>query len=123
MKGDFSRWLNKEKSNYVGVLHQQGRVLLDSDWNDEVLFKTSWQDQSGLDIVGHDVAAVPAHLYDHFKITDLPDITNDQVELKITPGKLWVDGIPIYLHDENHVNYVVRIYRSSLIFFGSVKIC
>ena len=31
MKGDFSKWAFEPTDNYSGVLHQQGRVLLDAD--------------------------------------------------------------------------------------------
>ena len=37
MKGGFSRFTFDPTKHYAGVLHQQGRVLLDSDWNEEVL--------------------------------------------------------------------------------------
>src|SRR3954463_9009375 len=37
MKGDFSRFTFDARKHYSGVLHQQGRVWLDSDWNEEVL--------------------------------------------------------------------------------------
>ena len=33
MKGDFSKLDFQADDNYTGVLHQQGRVLLDQDWN------------------------------------------------------------------------------------------
>jgi len=36
MKGDFSRNTFRPGSHYSGVLMQQGRVLLDSDWNEQV---------------------------------------------------------------------------------------
>ena len=28
MRGDFSSWRDEQRQNFVGVLHQQGRVLL-----------------------------------------------------------------------------------------------
>ena len=37
MKGDFSRIPFDPAKHYAGVLHQQGRVWLDSDWNEDVL--------------------------------------------------------------------------------------
>ena len=33
MKGDFSTWNKDRAQNFRGTLHQQGRVLLDRDWN------------------------------------------------------------------------------------------
>ena len=35
MKGDFSRFTYNPQNNYVSVLKQQGRVDLDSDWNEQ----------------------------------------------------------------------------------------
>jgi hypothetical protein len=36
MKGDFSRLTFDSKKRYTRVLLQQGRVLLDADWNEMV---------------------------------------------------------------------------------------
>ena len=36
MKGDFSRRTFDEKKHYRRVLMQQGRVQLDSDWNEQI---------------------------------------------------------------------------------------
>ncbi|MEQ8163551.1 MAG: DUF6519 domain-containing protein, partial [Smithellaceae bacterium] len=36
MKGDFTRLTFDRKKHYRGVLMQQGRVQLDSDWNEQV---------------------------------------------------------------------------------------
>jgi hypothetical protein len=35
MKGDFSRFTFDKYKNYIGLLRQQGHVLLDSDWNEQ----------------------------------------------------------------------------------------
>lgn len=42
MQGDFSRWDLLRDPNRAGVLHQQGRVLLDRDWNDQALIEVGW---------------------------------------------------------------------------------
>jgi hypothetical protein len=34
VKGDFTRFLFDPLKRYVGVLLQQGRVILDADWNE-----------------------------------------------------------------------------------------
>ena len=36
MKGDFTRLSFDKRKHYRGVLMQQGRVQLDSDWNEQV---------------------------------------------------------------------------------------
>jgi hypothetical protein len=44
MKGDFSRGDAINEPNLNGVLHQQGRVFLDRDWNDQTQIALDWQD-------------------------------------------------------------------------------
>ena len=52
MKGDFSRFTFDPSKHYSGVLHQQGRVWLDSDWNEEVLERLALLQQELRDVVG-----------------------------------------------------------------------
>jgi hypothetical protein len=52
MKGDFSKWQFDKTDNFNGVLHQQGKVLLDSDWNAQTTIETDWQDTAGQDVIG-----------------------------------------------------------------------
>lgn len=52
MKGDFSRIVFDRRNHYAGVLHQQGRVWLDSDWNEDVFERLDQLQQETLDIVG-----------------------------------------------------------------------
>src|SRR6516165_5149477 len=51
MKGDFSRRIFDAHNHYAGVLHQQGRVWLDSDWNEDVFERLSLLRQETRDIV------------------------------------------------------------------------
>src|SRR5215472_1477577 len=57
MKGDFSRFTFDPQRHYAGVLHQQGRVWLDSDWNEGVAEQLSLLRQETFDVVG--VCGVP----------------------------------------------------------------
>ena len=52
MKGDFSRITFDPAKHYGGVLHQQGRVWLDSDWNEDVLERLAAAQREIRDIVG-----------------------------------------------------------------------
>jgi hypothetical protein len=52
MKGDFSRLMFDALKHYAGVLHQQGRVWLDSDWNEDVLERLKLLQFETDDIVG-----------------------------------------------------------------------
>src|SRR5208283_412539 len=52
MKGDFSRIPFDPTKHYVGVLHQQGRVWLDSDWNEHVFEHLALLRQELKDVIG-----------------------------------------------------------------------
>jgi len=82
-------------------LHQQGRVLLDGDWNAQTSITTHWQDQAGRDVIGTAVAAVPAGEPGSFGVRSAAsDRISDLVELTTTPGRVWADGILAYLPGE-----------------------
>jgi hypothetical protein len=57
MKGDFSRRIFDATKHYAGVLHQQGRVWLDSDWNEEVFERLHLLWRETTDVVG--ICGVP----------------------------------------------------------------
>jgi hypothetical protein len=100
MKGDFSQWRPFDPAeNFNGVLHQQGRVLLDADWNDQTRLEAHWQNRAGQDLIGEGVAAVPAGDASGFKIEAAQVATVggvDRVELSVRPGHAWVDGRLVY---------------------------
>jgi len=96
MRGDFSSWRDERRQNFNGVLHQQGRVLLDSDWNAETAIINDWEDTAGRDIIGAGVAAVPAEAPDSFKVK-AANIVGGQVRLTVAPGRVWADGLLAYL--------------------------
>jgi len=91
---DKSRVTFNPANDYCGVVMQQGRVQLDSDWN-EWLAELTRRIQAGtLDILGR--AAYPATTPFAFEITaSSPGGTN---VLTIGPGRMYVDG----LLAENH---------------------
>jgi len=101
MKGDFSNWRNEVGHNFAGVLHQQGRVLLDADWNAQTAIANYWQDTAGSDIIGARVAAVPASLPNSFKVTAAAHGSGTpDVQLQIHPGRVWADGLLAELFGE-----------------------
>lgn len=107
MKGDFSRWNFDRNDNFAGILHQQGRVLLDSDWNAQTHILNHWQDTAGQDVIGVGVAAVPAETPDAVKVTqaevvNLPE--NARVKLTLFPGRIWADGLLVYLDEDKDAN-------------------
>ncbi len=96
MRGDFSSWRNERNQNFSGVLHQQGRVLLDSDWNAQTAITNQWQDTEAEDVIGSGVAAVPAGLPESFKITGA-ELSGSTVTLTVGCGRAWVDGMLVTL--------------------------
>lgn len=100
MRGDFSSW-NKEKSlNFRGTLHQQGRVLLDRDWNAQTEIFNDWQEIAARDTIGADVAAVPADAAESFKVTKA-EISGKEVVLSVKPGRVWADGLLVELNEKD----------------------
>lgn len=92
MKGDFSKWEFNPLNNYTGVLHQQGRALLDQDWNASDQISRHLREIQGRDSIGPNVAAVPSELKDSFKVIEA---TTDgtMVEVTLHPGRVWVNGL------------------------------
>lgn len=103
MKGDFSRWSFDRNDNFSGVLHQQGKVLLDADWNAQIRILSHWQATAGQDVIGSDVAAVPIDMPDSFKVIQArsiptgPTVVPTGATLTLLPGRLWADGLLVHL--------------------------
>jgi hypothetical protein len=95
MAYDSSRFTFDAWKDYCGVVMQQGRVQLDSDWN-EWLAELARRIQAGtLDMAGK--TGVPMVTKDAFKIT-LGKDPSGNATIFIGPGRMYVDG----LLAENH---------------------
>jgi len=92
MKGDFSFLPFDTEPRYSGVLHQQGRVLLDRDWNEAAAIATAWRSAAGRDTFGDGVLAVPISNIQAFKVLSA---TTDgtQVKLEVDAGRAWADRL------------------------------
>jgi hypothetical protein len=91
MSFDNSRFTFNPWNDYLGVRMQQGRVQLDSDWN-EWLSEFARRIQAGsLDILG--LAGVPASTPYGFKINAYQDAAGNH--LTIGAGRMYVDGLLI----------------------------
>jgi hypothetical protein len=110
MKGDFSRWRPDRQPNVGGVLFQQGRVLLDSDTNEQMSIGLHWQEQAIRDAVGPNVAAVPAGDPDSFKVVGVKKLAGDVIiggvkpavlKIQVKPGAIWADGVLVELPPED----------------------
>ncbi|MBU1564817.1 MAG: right-handed parallel beta-helix repeat-containing protein [Proteobacteria bacterium] len=98
MRGDFSSWDNDRNNNFAGVLHQQGRVLLDADWNDQTRITNDWQDTAARDAIGPGVVAVPIDDRHAFEV-DQVEIVGGKLQATLTEGHAWVDGLLIHLEN------------------------
>jgi Family of unknown function (DUF6519) len=93
MEGDFSRWTFDRHAAYRSVLLQQGRVLLDADWNEQTQITAHHDEIRMLDVVGR--AGGPVG-HAAFGITDAaghPPKATAWADLRITPGRFYVDGV------------------------------
>ncbi|MGH9944269.1 MAG: DUF6519 domain-containing protein, partial [Pyrinomonadaceae bacterium] len=84
--GDFSRHSDDPRRHYSSVLMQQGRVLLDSDWNEESAIERRRTETEARDVIG--LCGVPKGS-DAFKLAPTPDNT----DLSIAPGRIYVEGL------------------------------
>ena len=90
MSGDYSRVRFDPKNDFGAVLMQQGRVQLDSDWNEwAALFDRRWRAET-VDIIGR--GTVPKETPEGFRIQSTAS------GLTIGRGRIYVDG----LLAENH---------------------
>ena len=89
MKGDFSILDYESEANFTGVLHQQGRVLLDRDWNESDRITRHLRRLLGRDTIGANVAAVPASEVDSLKVIQA---VSDGSAVDVTLESLRVHG-------------------------------
>lgn len=91
MSFDVSKFSFRPWNDFLGVVMQQGRVQLDSDWNDFVAQLTRRLQAGSLDTFGR--AVVPRETPEGFRIA-----SGAKNELTIGAGRIYVDG----LLAENH---------------------
>ncbi|KAF0094323.1 MAG: right handed beta helix region family protein [Puniceicoccaceae bacterium 5H] len=90
MSSDFSRQRFDPQNDFAAVLMQQGRVLLDADWNEWIEILDRRIRAETVDIIGRGI--VPTETPDAFRITLVGG------HLTIGLGRMYVDG----LLAENH---------------------
>ncbi|MFD3758098.1 DUF6519 domain-containing protein [Streptomyces sp. NPDC058622] len=92
MQGDFSRWTFAPQETYRSVLLQQGRVLLDADWNEHAAITAHHDEVRTTDLVGPSGGPLAEA---GFAIVDdggeRPHGTPWH-DLRITPGRYYVEG-------------------------------
>jgi hypothetical protein len=100
VSGDYTRFTFKPRNRFSGVLQQQGRVQLDSDWNEAV------------DIIKH---RLEVQALDTFGPVGVPFLTTKDAfkvsviaggNLAIEPGRLYVDGLLVEAFAEEAPTYL-----------------
>lgn len=102
MKGDFSRFTFDKYKNYIGLLRQQGHVLLDSDWNEQTLIWIENYTQFARDILGDFAIPVgPNEITgDNSSALGITKFSVDSagiIDFKILKGKAYISGYPFYI--------------------------
>jgi hypothetical protein len=93
MHGDFSRWTFDPRAGYRSVLLQQGRVLLDADWNEQGAITARHDEVRTRDVVGPAGGPVDGAA---FAVTDATGATPSGTAwdaLRLGPGRFYVDGV------------------------------
>jgi hypothetical protein len=109
MHGDLSFPLTTRDSNFAGILEQQGRVSLDADTNAATAIALDWQDTEANDVIGSGVAAIPADAPNSFLVSAATVDGAGNVQIDVTGGRAWVDGILVRL-DDTAVNTRIATY-------------
>lgn len=109
MKGDFSNLDYRPKHNYTGVLHQQGRGLLDQDGNAATEIERHLRWRLGQDTIGPRVVGVPAAVPDSLQVIRA-ESDGHTVSVRLNPGRAWVDGLHFYLPGQNPADFTATYY-------------
>lgn len=96
MHGEFSRWFGTVPRNQVGILAQEGRILLDADVNAHTLLGSRWQDLAARSAFGARIAAIPADNIDAWSVISALDMQGS-ITLGLLPGVAWADGLLVEL--------------------------
>ncbi|MBD2080942.1 DUF6519 domain-containing protein [Leptolyngbya sp. FACHB-17] len=98
MKGDFTRLTFRRDKHYTSVRMQQGRLQLDSDWNEQADIQAHLYRTQVLDLIGA-ASGAPTSENDQREKTDKAykesfkiSVTSDGKDLIIAPGRFYVNG-------------------------------
>ena len=98
MHGDFSRWTYEQSLAFRSVLMQQGRVLLDAEWNEQTAITAHHDEARARDIIGE--AGGPEPIDGGPGPFAIVDATGGSApagvaweDLGISPGDYYVDGV------------------------------
>jgi hypothetical protein len=107
MPGDYSRFSDQPRKRFAALLMQQGRVQLDSDWNESLAILARRIEEVTADTFGR--AAVPrATTPSGFQIALTG--TAPALDLTIGAGRLYVDGIQAEVFAGENATYLTQPY-------------
>jgi uncharacterized protein DUF6519/PASTA domain-containing protein len=93
MQGDFTRWTFDPGQGYRSVLLQQGRVLLDADFNEQTEITAYHDEARTRDIVGPGGGPSDGAGFSIVDTAGAPPAGTAWADLRIAPGSYYVDGI------------------------------
>jgi hypothetical protein len=97
MHGDFSRWTFAAANAYRAVALQQGRVLLDSDWNEQTRLTAHHDEVRTADVVGRSGGPLPEDggpgPFAILAADGSVPVGVPWANLVVTPGRYYVDGV------------------------------
>jgi hypothetical protein len=105
MRGDYTRISYRPRQRYASVLQQQGRVQLDSDWNEAAAISRERVRKLGVDQFGPIGIGEPTP--NAFHITP---IAGPPIDLGIAPGRLYVDGMLAEAFPDENSTYLKQPY-------------
>ena len=88
MKGDFTKLNFDSQKHYRSVFMQQGRLILDADWNEQRLIEAHLHRSQNQDIIGPK-GAPRSKTFNHFEMLKAPGAPTDFL---IAPGHFYIDG-------------------------------
>jgi hypothetical protein len=92
---DISRAAFDPRKQYASVRMQQGRVILDDDWNENERIANEDLRRSRVDIIG------PAGSPDFgFRVSN-PRVTGQGIDFDIAPGTMYLGGLRLELHQQS----------------------
>ncbi len=118
MKGDFTRLTFKKENHFHDVLMQQGRVQLDSDWNEQQAIMAHRVETEAVDVVGS--VGVPMHDAGFHVLPALNGMSEEEKALEcnqdppqlgangdfyLTGGRAYVDGV---LCENEHITSYLK---------------
>jgi hypothetical protein len=91
MYGDLTRNGFDHQANVDGVLHQQGRVLTDADWNEQALIGDRWQRAATGAAISGGFAAVGSGDPNALRVVQ-GSVADGRITVDVNPGQVWAGG-------------------------------